>query len=196
MRKTPSYLKGLAETRARVAAEVQRYQKLQEEIGQVLDTAQAELDACDRLIRKFDERLNPELIQPIKAWKGRYGARGRLREAILDILRKRAPSAVSTAELGIELQMELQLDFVSVKERIAWLQNSATRRLRMLTSEGLVERLHDPNRNTFGYWRLAGEACESLGDLAALAKSSGVATRSEADFWEPNDELVADDLPV
>ncbi|GEM_PF-1890797 len=196
MRKTPSYLKGLAETRARVSAEVQRYQKLHDEIGEALATAQAEMEACDRLIRKYDERLNPELIQPIKAWKGRYGARGNLRDAMLTILKKRMPSAVSTAELGIELQIELQLEFVNSKERSKWLQNSVTRRLRMLALDGLVERLHDPNINTFGYWRLAGGPCESLEGLAVLAKSSGVAASSEATPYEAENELEMDDLPV
>jgi len=76
MRKTPSHLKGLAETRARSAGDVQRLQKLYEEVGKKLTEATAEVDACDRLIRKFDERLNPELIKPIRAWKGRYGNRG------------------------------------------------------------------------------------------------------------------------
>lgn len=196
MRKTPSYLKGLAETRARVAAEVQRYQKLQDEIGQALATAQAELDACDRLIRKFDERLNPELIHPIKAWKGRYGARGNLRQALLDILKEKAPSALSTVELGIELQLRLELDFITSQERGKWLQNSVTRRLRVLVLEGLVERLHDPNINTFGYWRWKGEGCKSLGDLAELAKSSGVGTHRQVEAYEPEDASDTDDLPV
>jgi hypothetical protein len=196
MRKTPSYLKGLAETRARVAAEVLRYRKLQDEIGVALATAQAELDACDRLIRKFDERLNPDLIEPIKAWKGRYGARGNLRQALLDILKEKAPSALSTVELGIELQLRLELDFITSQERGKWLQNSVTRRLRVLVLEGLAERLHDLNINTFGYWRWKGEGCESLRDLAELAKSSGVTTHSSSEHYELEDELATDDLPV
>lgn len=71
MRKTPSYLKGLAETRARVAGDVPRYQKIHDDVWQRLAEAKAELDACDRLIRKFDKRLVREQIEPIQAWQGR-----------------------------------------------------------------------------------------------------------------------------
>ena len=69
MRKTPSYLKGLAETRARVSAEVLRYAQILNEISQALEKSRAELTACDTLIKKFDDRLDPRLIEPIKAWK-------------------------------------------------------------------------------------------------------------------------------
>lgn len=124
MRKTPSYLKGLAETRARAAAEVQYLQKLVGELSQDLATAQAELEACDRLIRKYDERLNPTLIEPIKAWKGRYGPRGKLKETIIRLLKERYPESMSTRELLIKLQVELHLDFITPAERMDWKRNS------------------------------------------------------------------------
>lgn len=80
MRKTPSYLKGLAETRARVAGDLQRYEKQHPQLEVKLKAAEADLDrcqrlysgvcrglaeakadleSCDRLIRKFDDRLDP-----------------------------------------------------------------------------------------------------------------------------------------
>ena len=80
MKKTPSYLKGLAETHARAAGEAIRCRRLHADICRELDiaerqaarlralvaanssrvaAAEAELAACDRLIRKFDERLDP-----------------------------------------------------------------------------------------------------------------------------------------
>jgi len=103
MRVTPSYLKGLAETRARAdgelkrhqkllseierklkvaKADVERYQHMQVQVAQQLVVAQTDLDACDRLIRKCDARINPEEIEPISAWKGRYGKRGALKASI------------------------------------------------------------------------------------------------------------------
>ena len=78
MRKTPAYLKGLAETRGRLAGDVQRYQQVLAEVTASLVKAQTELNACDTLISKFDERLDPGLVQPIHAWQGRYGKRGAL----------------------------------------------------------------------------------------------------------------------
>lgn len=197
MRKTPSYLKGLAETRARVAAEVQRLQQFYDEIGQSLGKARTELEACDLLIRKYDERLNPELIEPIKAWKGRYGARGALKTAIVRILKDCHPSAVSTTELTTRLQIEFSLDFLSKAERTHWQHDTVGKQLKKLVSEGLVERLNNlaVNAGRTGSWRWLGEGCESLGDLAALAESSGITTHSSSEHYEP-EKLEADDLPV
>ena len=78
MRKTPSYLKGLAETRARAAADILRYKQVIDEIMVSLAKAQAELEACDTLIKKFDDRLDPTQVEPINHWQGRYGKRGAL----------------------------------------------------------------------------------------------------------------------
>lgn len=198
MRKTPSYLKGLAETRARAAAEVQYLQKLVGELSQDLATAQAELDACDRLIRKYDERLNPTLIEPIKAWKGRYGPRGKLKETIVRLLKERHPKSMSTRELLIKLQVELHVDFITPAERMDWKRNSLLSQLRGLVEEGLVLRLHDTStiKGKPGHWKWKGEGCQSLGDLAGLAKSSGVATNSSVEGYEPEEGHVADNLPV
>jgi hypothetical protein len=199
MKKTPSYLKGLAETRARVAADVQRYQQLHDEIGQTLDKAKAELAACDMLIRKFDERLNPELIEPIKAWKGRYGKRGARKEAILEVLKARAPGFVTTTEIAWTLQIRFQLDFFSWQEKDSWINNSVAKFLRNLAKEGVVERLHDPAANTgeVGRWCWIGEGCEALADLTALAESSGITPpHSSSEHYEPEEEPATDDLPV
>lgn len=69
MGKTPAYLKGLSETRARVAADVERYGKLSAHISRKLQDAQLELAACDRLLKKFDPRVDPEKIGAIEATK-------------------------------------------------------------------------------------------------------------------------------
>lgn len=88
MRKTPSHLKGLAETRARADGDIHRIQRLRAEIdpkraealrieaihAQVtanLAAARTERDACDLLIRKFGSRLDPEPVAPVRAVKGR-----------------------------------------------------------------------------------------------------------------------------
>lgn len=86
MQRTHSYLKGLAETRARADGDVQRLEQLHSEIARQLATAKAEVASCDRLIRKFDGKLDPTKIPAIRAWKGRYGKRGALREAVLRVV--------------------------------------------------------------------------------------------------------------
>ena len=178
MRKTPSYLKGLAETRARAAGDVQRYQHLYEDIGQKLAVAKAELDACDRLIRKYDGRLDPNLIPTIRAWQGRYGKRGQLKEYLKGYLQERASNEVSTSELCCAAQMEFGLDFPTWKEKKKWQTNSVAGALKKLVAEGLVERIHDYSdgpTGEVGHWRWKTDSAPSLDHLRAQAAAAGVA---------------------
>lgn len=133
MRKTHSYLKGLAETRARAAgslqrltseverklkvakADVERYQKMEIELARNLEEARTDLKSCDWLIRKFDSRLDPEEIEPIVAWKGRYGKRGALKEAVSCILTDHAPVALSIPDLSKVIILEFQLTFATAR---------------------------------------------------------------------------------
>lgn len=62
MRKTPSHLKGFVETPTRSAGALLRAQRLASEIAVRLAEAQAEVDACDRLIRHFDA-LGPRVLR-------------------------------------------------------------------------------------------------------------------------------------
>lgn len=155
MRKTPSYLKGLAETRARAARDVQCYQQLVDELQIRLAQAQAELTACDTLIRKFDNRLDPSQIEPVNGWKGRYGKRGALQGAILKVLQAHAPAEVTTTMIGLAVQAEFRLVFYLPVERETWLANSVRNCLKKLVKEGLVEACHDQsNTGGVGSWRV------------------------------------------
>lgn len=155
MRKTPSYLKGLAETRARAARDVQCYQQLVDELQTRLAQAQAELAACDTLIKKFDDRLDPGMIQPVNGWKGRYGKRGALKEAVLKVLQAHAPAEVTTTVIGLAVQAEFRLVFYLPVEREAWIANSVRNCLKKLVKEGLVEACHDQSNTGFvGSWRV------------------------------------------
>lgn len=154
MRKTPSYLKGLAETRARAAADVLRYQQVINEIGVSLAKAQAEVDACDTLIKKFDDRLDPTLVQPINHWKGRYGKRGALRQTIIALLQKMAPASVTTTEIGWHVQLTFDIGFNHWRERRLWMANSIGNCLKKLVKEGAVEPCHDRDHSgEVGRWK-------------------------------------------
>lgn len=50
MKKIPPYLKGLIETRARAAAEVDRYRRLAEEIAAALEKTESELRAAENVL--------------------------------------------------------------------------------------------------------------------------------------------------
>ena len=179
MKKTPSYLKGLAETRARLAGDVDRGERLLREIQEKLAQARRELDACDLLIRRFDGRLDPRKIAPIRPWRYQQ-KRGVLRDTIVAILKDSAPNPVTTHEIGWELQMRLDLSFQTTAEYSKWLHGSVARQLKCFVVEKCVERLHDPLTPTseIGRWRWISDLAPSLACLAERLASQGAAVRS------------------
>lgn len=197
MQKVLSYLKGLAETRARVDAECDRLERLHTEIGQRLAEATAECDACDRLIKKYDGRLDPTKIAPIRAWQGRYGKRGALKQAILEVVSMNFPSEVSTSEIAWAIQLRFDIGFETPDERAHWLHHSVGGALRILANNGFVKPIHDQSlvggTGRTGRWLLVVPA-GSLDGLAAMATSAGVTTAEATDFV-PDEEPEAEDLP-
>jgi hypothetical protein len=198
MRKTPSYLRGLAETRARAAgslqrlknlrsevqrklkvakADVERYQKMEAELAPKLEEARTDLKSCDWLIRKFDSRLDPSEIEPIVAWKGRYGKRGALKETISRLLKDHAPMALSIPELSKVIILEFQLTYATDKALKAWAHNSLGGVLKTLLSDGLVERVDAPRTEwggSDGRWRWKISAEAPLDELRSSAEGAGV----------------------
>lgn len=174
-RKTPSYLKGLAGNRARLASELQRLESLSADVAQALGAVRADLDACDRMIRLFDERLDPNEIKPITEWRHHRGKRGDLKALILEILQSAAPEPVDTAYIALRIQHRWQLTFVSAQDREDWLHGSVARQLRKLSAEGCLERLHDPRVPTgeAGRWRLKQHGAPSLAHLQAQVEAAG-----------------------
>lgn len=176
MKKVPSYLKGLAETRARADAEALRLQKLVAEVTERMTEAQKTRDSCDRLIRKFDERLNPNLIEPIQAWKGRYGPRGALRESIQRQLREAYPGELTTSEISWALQLEFKLDFELALEKKMWQKNTLLNGLKALVNKGQIVRLHDWSNGPtgeVGHWRWIPDDDLSLDHLRAQIVAAG-----------------------
>jgi hypothetical protein len=175
MKKTPSYLKGLAEDRARAAGDVERYVKIAKDVADALEAARATLAACYLLIRRIDARLNPEEIPPIRAHKYYGGVRGKLRDTVGDILKTAAPGIVTTTEISIEIQVRYDLTFETSEARTHWQNNSIGRLLRNLFGQGLVERLHNPKCNTEdgGRWRWKTDVTQSSDQLREQIEGSG-----------------------
>ncbi len=198
MRKTHSYLKGLAETRARAAgailrheqqkteleallsqleADLERYRGMHATVCRRLADSKADLESSDRLILKFDDRLNPEEIEPIRASKGRYGAHGGLREALIGLLKEASPAALSTEQLARIVEINLDLGFASPLERINWVHNSVRGALKKMAGQGRVERLHDlvsGGNMDFGRWRWVDDTAKDLGALRQAADEAGL----------------------
>jgi hypothetical protein len=175
MKKTPSYLKGLAEDRARAAGDVERYVKIAKDVSDALEAARATLAACDLLIRRIDARLNPEDIPLIRVNRCYGGARGKLRATVADILKTAAPRPVTTIEIGVEIQVRFGLVFETSEARSDWQNNSIGRLLRDLLDNGLVERLHDPkcNAQAGGRWRWKTDSTQSSDQLRGQIEGNG-----------------------
>ena len=154
MKKVPSYLKGLAEDRARADGEIMRLERLQAEIAERIAKAQEMLEACDVLIKKFDGRLTPALITPIQAWQGRYGKRGALIAAIRRNLEEAYPGEITTPELTFNLRLEFGIEFESREQQERWRRHSVLNRLQDMVKAGQIERLHENGpRAEVGIWR-------------------------------------------
>ena len=189
MKKTPSALKWLAEKRGRVAHQVQSNAStgalLQEHIESLvmeLEAARlqlaciqkrgvqfvAELSALDQTVKIYDETLDPTCIEPIKAWKGRYGERGALRRYLRNALQEASPADLSTAELAFRAMEEFSLEFVNKSERQQWWDNSLRRALGCMHQQGLVEKA-ESGLNTFQRWRWKQEQPKTLAELRGKA---------------------------
>jgi hypothetical protein len=175
LKKTPSYLKGLVEARARAGGDVERYAKIAKDVARELKKARSTLAACDLLIRKIDTRLTPEDIEPIRIPKNYGGCRGKLINTVEQILRSVAPNSVTTGEISIEIQVRFQFTFETWQARAEWKNNSIGRLLRKLCEEGLIERLHNPKSLTEegGRWRWKSDATQSSDQLREQIEAQG-----------------------
>lgn len=185
-KKVSSYVKGLVETRARAAGDLERLRRIHAELSARIATAEADIAACDRLIRKFDGRLDPSLIEPLHTRS--YGGRGRLRAAVLDQLQLAYPGEVTTSELAVEMQIKFGFDFLTATQRDNWVRGSLARALRDLHAEGLAERMHDPMLRTGepGRWRLRPASAPSTSDLLAQLSAQGEELAIEPESVEPS----------
>lgn len=188
MKKTPSALKWLAEKRARIAAQLASCEQVVELIGgdvailsHELTNAQSllagaerrrarlteELTAIDRTVTLYDENIDPKTIGMINAWQGNYGKRGALRNFLCDTLKSRAPEFVQTSELAVLVIMEFSLVFEHKDLRNSWYSGSFRGALKVLTSQGYLERSHKlvNTDNATGSWRWKQEVAPTLAGL-------------------------------
>ncbi|MBV8037345.1 hypothetical protein [Roseateles sp.] len=167
MPKTPTTLKWLAEKRARLAGDIQHCERLAEDIAQRLLKLQHQLAALDETIRLYDAAIDPTHIQPVEAWRNRYGTFGGFRQALIDIVEAASPDWVASKTIELGVLARLGINFQTSDHRRRWRMNSLGPALRRLLKVGTLERLHDPavKSGKHGYWRLKQAPSQSLADL-------------------------------
>ena len=146
-----------------------RLDRLIAELGNRRANVQVRQESLDNAIRQFDERLDPTVIRPISAWKGKYGKRGALKALVIELLRLAGTEGIDTHSLAITVAAEFDLQITSSTELSRFQTNSIRNLLHKLSAGGIAESLHDPaatsNTNP-GIWRLKNQA-PTLSDLRA-----------------------------
>jgi hypothetical protein len=184
MKKIETYLKKLAEKRARAAGDVERYSKATEQSAALRAKAQSVLGACDVLIAEYDERLDPSVIESIKTWHNHPKKRGDLKAILVDILKSASPRWLTTDEICDEVEARWKLEFIIPADRVEWKRGSIGRQLRRHASSGLIEASHDRGvaaTVVAGLWRWKTGPAPSLDRLKAKLEDAGqVVHRSDA----------------
>lgn len=188
MKNTPSALKWLAEKRARVAGELQSCEQtivyIEDELPELrkrlafsetaLNAAMSrkerlasELASMDQVVRMYDEGIDPNAIEPINAWRGKYGKRGALRGFLSATLQNRAPEYVLTSELELLTIAHFSLVFESPALRKHWYDGSFRGTIKVLASQGIIERSHRADISTYevGSWRWKQDRPKTLAEL-------------------------------
>ncbi|MDE2093603.1 MAG: hypothetical protein KGL99_05790 [Burkholderiales bacterium] len=168
MKPTPSALKWLAETRARVAHHLAESERVQVALRARTDKLREELAALDRTMTIYDPTIWPADVQPVNGHRPNYGQRGGLTAAIARILKAQAPHYVSTELLLVLLCAEFGLKFETPQELSRWRKNVVARRLRHMLGQGLVEREQDPSAWTVEFGRWCWKQSAAVATLADL----------------------------
>lgn len=164
---TPSALKWLAETRARLAHDLADSERIQAVVLARTSKLRDDLAALDRTLTIYDPAIRPENVEGVQAHRAAYGKRGSLIEAIERLLKAQAPSYVSTEMLVLLLSVEFNLQFDTRQDLSRWSKNVVGRALRKLVDRGVVEREQDPSvfASKFGRWRWGQSVAVALADL-------------------------------
>lgn len=168
MKPTPSPLKWMAEKRARTLGAFERAVVRADALNANVARLQGDLAALDQTIVVWNARLNPTKIDAIHAWKGRYGSRGALRDAIADYL-KCEPTWVATSVLEEFACRQFGIAFEFTAERSIWRRHSLLGALRYLLESNQVERRNAVGGRDAKQWRWKQEKLVTLADLRAEA---------------------------
>jgi hypothetical protein len=168
-KKIRSYLKGLAENRARAAGVVARLEAMAALIAHELEEARKDVESCDRLIKKYDERLDPDRIEPIREWRHHKGKKGALRGLLVDIVEHASPAPLTLMHICLEVEMRWKLDFLTDQDRLIWRRDAIARALRDLVVKKRITSFHTKkggdSKTEIAYWG----ALDSQGSLSTVA---------------------------
>ena len=171
MKRLSSAVRQLAERHARLKGRAEHLENQVSALTAELTKVRDHLAAVGTLLVGFDSRIESAAIAPIKAWKGKYGQRGALREALLESLTNAEKQWLPTSQIALLLQDSFALTFETRQEFRDWECRSVKSQLRRFVTEGLVEKSRAGTTHSDpACWRLVpATGAFSLDDLRALA---------------------------
>jgi len=176
MKRLSSAVRQLAERHARLKGRATQLEDQLANLSSELTKVRAQLAAVGTLLVGFDSRVELAQIAPITAWKGKYGKRGALRAALLDLLKSAKGCWLSTPELSLLVRDSFGLTFATREELRGWEVGSLWSQLRRFVNEGLVEKSKAGSTHSDpACWRLTPTpAALTFDDLRALAVQLGL----------------------
>ncbi len=173
----------LGDLRARTAGKIIHFERIAADIASNIAEARRDLEAIDRIIRLFDDRIDPAAIRPIAAVKKiPRGSRGGLTLAIKAVLETAGTEGLLVREIAWALQLKYGLIFETPEESERFFRNSLKRRCHEMVQMGMLKAVPEEHPGTIGsqmlnrYW-LASLAPSSLDSLVARAEAQGMAVR-------------------
>lgn len=170
----------LGDLRARTAGKIIHLERIAADVASNIADARRDLEAIDRVIRMFDDRIDPTAIKPIVAVKKiPRGTHGGLTMAIKAILETAGTEGLLTNEIAWALQLKYGLAFETPAEFNRFIRNSLSRRLYELAKNGMLETVIEEIPGSIGshpqnrYW-LKSLMPRSLDALAARAEAAGL----------------------
>lgn len=131
--------------------------KLSARLEKALEPArsiQRDIQALDVVIDAMHGQVNKDAVEPVKAWAGRYGARGARKQFIITFLQAAYPHPVKTKHVLDALIHRFNIPLETSRERTALRHSVLQALVKLRDADGVVVSLHVRKAGTpDGLWR-------------------------------------------
>lgn len=145
----------LIRERANAKGRLDRLRKALASLPAEIAQAELEIAALDAVIPRHEVKVEPSIIQGVRAKQPALLGYGRLTRLILECLRNAAGKPIYSTEISLFVAREAGIDIKTTPK--SDITNRVSQRLKKLTADGVVQR-HHINRvgeNSEGLWSLA-----------------------------------------
>lgn len=145
--------------RARIKGQLDRLWRLAATLPERIKAAETEMASLDAVIPLHEVKVDPQIIRGRRAKRPNAAAYGAMTKFLLKQLRMSAGQPIYTSELTLQFAREHAVDFSLLPQ--AELMDRVSKRLRVLTDQGVVRRHHTTTTTDLGSWSLVMDAHES-----------------------------------